>query len=228
MKLIEGVVEVLSFKEIPEDRFGNTVRQSIKIGEEWIGMGTGKKAEINVKQGAGWVSLEKGDKIALVVDETEGSNGTVYLNGQKKTIKVLSKGNGSASGTGKSDAGARGSQTSSAKPSQSSSTGTASGGTDWARKDAGAAASASIDKALRYIELRQGEVKTDYGTVLSIARDFQQMVRTLADEILAGPAKPAPAPEPEKPVVAKPKAASSRKQPEPEPEFEDDPDLPFN
>lgn len=221
MKLIEGVVERVNFKDIDEDQWGNTCRASIKIGDDWIGLGTAKKHEINLKEGAGWYKLKEGDKIAIVAEESE-YNGKVYLNGQRKTIKVLSKG-----ATGSSQTAAK-SSSSVTKTGQSTSQPSSAhgGGTDWARKDAGAAASASIDKALAFFALAK-EVPHN-NDILDKAREFQQMVRTLADEILAGPAKveeAKPAVEPEKP-----KAPSSRKQPpkpaEPEDDFDQD-EIPF-
>jgi hypothetical protein len=185
VELIQGVIEKILWKDAgTPDQFGNTHRLSIKVGDSWIGFGK-KKAnsrgefKVSIKKGAGWEDVCEGDEIALVTTESNG-----YLNGKTNDIKIVKKGNASSSGgpaptSSKSDS-SRGAPV--AKPAP------ASNGVDWAAKDAGAAASASIDKALKYIELRKGEVKTDYATVLSIARDMQGLVKTLAAEILNPPA----------------------------------------
>ena len=169
MDLIKGVVSAISAKEIPEDRFGNTYRLSIKVGDDWIGLGSGKKPDIGVKEGDSWHTLSKGDEVALVVEENNG-----YLNGQKKTLKVTKKGSGSVSSSSKSDS-SRGAVA--AKPAPANS------GVDWAAKDAGAAASASIDKAIAYFALN-GPRSVTNDDILSKAREMQGLVKTLANEIM--------------------------------------------
>lgn len=185
MKLIEGVVEAISAKDLPngEDQWGNTCRVNIKVGEDWIGLGTSKKPEVNIKEGAGWHKLAKGDTIAVVVEE----NGQ-WLNAKKSDIKVKSKGSGISNGSpSRSAAGSSAGRTSSG-----GSTGNTSGGTDWARKDAGAAASASVDKAIAYLTAvgfpegshPEGDLDRNLRVILNVAREMQGIVKTLAEEIL--------------------------------------------
>jgi len=217
MKLIEGVVEAISAKDLPEeDQWGNTHRISLKIGEDWVGLGSAKKPNVSIKEGQGWYEVKKGDQVAVVAQE----NGN-FLNAKRGDVKLVKKGSGTQSQSGTSS---RGSQSSSGKTSASTSV---SAGVDWAAKDAGAAASASIDKALRYIALRSGDVKNDYASILSIARDFQSMVKTLAAEIQGKPAaEPEKEEAPAKLTNGLVKKPSKPKPVEPEEEFEDD-ELPF-
>lgn len=172
MKLIEGVVESISAKDLPngEDQWGNTCRLSIKVGEDWIGIGTAKKPEVNIKEGAGWHKLAKGDTIAVVVEE----NGQ-WLNAKRGDIKVKAKGNGGAS-PARTSGGSAATRTAP----------TANASVDWARKDAGAAASASIDKALAFYQLCPSHFGSNLTNdlILSKAREMQGLVKTLAEEIL--------------------------------------------
>lgn len=221
MKLIEGVVEAISAKDLPngEDQWGNTCRLSIKVGEDWIGIGTAKKPEVNIKEGAGWHKLSKGDTIAVVVEE----NGQ-WLNAKKSDIKIKGKGNSPATGGASPARTSGGSAATRTAP-------TASAPVDWARKDAGAAASASIDKALLYFSFTgfpDGVEQKD--TILNKAREFQKMVKTLAEEIINGDKAPVTeekeAPKPLTNGLSKSRG-SKPKPVEPEPaEFVDD-DLPF-
>lgn len=145
MELIQGVVEKILFKDLgEEDQWGNTHRLSIKVGDHWIGFGKKKPnargdLKVAIKKGAGWEDVEEGDEIGIVATESNG-----YLNGKTGDIKMVKK--ASASGTG------RPSDSSSPRQATASNAGqnkqNAGGGVDWARKDAGAAASASVDKAI--------------------------------------------------------------------------------
>jgi hypothetical protein len=72
--------------------------------------------------------------------------------------------------------------------------------TDWAKKDAGAAASSSVDKAIRILiatgEITQaGDEGYNLAQIKRLASDMQRIVTELRDEFLDGPpaAKPAPA-----------------------------------
>jgi hypothetical protein len=216
MKLIEGVVEAISAKDLPEeDQWGNTHRISLKIGEDWVGLGSAKKPNVSIKEGQGWYEVKKGDQVAVVAQE----NGN-FLNAKRGDVKLVKKGGGSGAASSQTT------KTVTSSASSKTSESRAGVGVDWAAKDAGAAASASIDKALRYIALRNGDVKNDYASILSIARDFQSMVKTLAAEIQGKPAaEPEKEDAPAKLTNGLVKKPSKPKPVEPEEEFEDDTDL---
>lgn len=230
MKLIEGVVEAISAKELPngEDQWGNTCRVNIKVGEDWIGLGTSKKPEVNIKEGAGWHKLAKGDTIAVVVEE----NGQ-WLNAKKSDIKIKGKGNSPTTGGASQARTSGGSAASRTGP-------TASAPVDWARKDAGAAASASIDKALVYLSATNqfgSKASENFDLIYEVAREMQGLVKTLAAEILNPPqalgdsdgGKPEGSPGPKPPLTnGLSKARGGKPKPvEPDPEDFNDDDIPF-
>jgi hypothetical protein len=149
MNLIQGIVEKVYFKDLGgEDDWGNTHRLSILIGETWVSFGKKKanargELKVAIKKGAGWEDVTEGDEVAILATATASDDGRTFLNGKTSDIKMVQKGSGATSGSPKSGGGSRGSQTSSAKPSRGNSS-----GTDWVAKDAGGAASASVDKAI--------------------------------------------------------------------------------
>ena len=112
-EIVEGYVEIVVAKELPEpDRYGNNYRLSVKMDNgQFYGLGTGKRDSINVKDGAGWHQLAKGDKIEFVAESRE-SNGRTFWNASKKTLTLKEKGNGgngSTASRGSSSGSTRGS-----------------------------------------------------------------------------------------------------------------------
>lgn len=84
-----GTIEVISIKPLNEpDRFGNTFRASLKVGEDWISWGGIKKEAINVKDGGSWTELQKGMNIEFMYDE----NGS-FKNIKKQSLSILDKSN---------------------------------------------------------------------------------------------------------------------------------------
>ena len=81
MPALSGTIEVVSIKPLNQpDRFGNTFRASLKVGEDWISWGGVKKEAIDVKDGSGWTQLAKGMQVEFMYD----------LNGDFKNIKKAS------------------------------------------------------------------------------------------------------------------------------------------
>lgn len=79
-----GVVEAVSVKEMPSaDKFGNTHRANIKVGEDWYSYGTLKKPEINIKDGDSWKKLQKGFEVEFMYAQ----NGD-FRNIQKKSFSI--------------------------------------------------------------------------------------------------------------------------------------------
>lgn len=63
----QGQVEAISAKVMPEpDKFGNTHRYSVKIGEDWYSFGQGKRDTISLKDGSNWVELTKGTTVEFM------------------------------------------------------------------------------------------------------------------------------------------------------------------
>jgi hypothetical protein len=242
MPFLSGVVEKVFSKEKPEpDQFGNGFRHAMRIeGHDfWIGLGDGKKAEVTVKDGKSFRALTEGSKVEFLYTERAGNNGNVFRDAKKTGIKVLEWGEGSnqasqhappSRGQAASAAAAPASKPASASAARTGASG-GSGGTDWVRKDAGAAASASIDKAIRYLTatgLLDGMV-ADYDDILKVAREMNRLTTTLLEEILNGGIKvetPAPVAQVETPPT--PKAAAKKAAPAPVKTWEEeDSEVPF-
>ena len=140
-------------------------------------MGSLKKPSFDVQDDDGkWKALGEGSEVLIKYEQ----NGD-WRNSNRSKMTVLEF--------------VEGDSTPKAVSASTSSSGSSSGGTDWARKDAGAAASASIDKAIAFLSEVGGEWGED--DILPVARRMQKMVKTLADEILSegkAPAEPKPEP----------------------------------
>lgn len=88
MPHLEATIEAVSVKELAEpDRFKNTHRRSIKIGEDWYSCGSGKSDKFNVKTDNGWEEVGKGDKVEFMYRV----NGD-FKNVDMKTLTILAKG----------------------------------------------------------------------------------------------------------------------------------------
>ena len=103
---VEGVVDQISFKEIANgsDKFGNTHRAGVRIGDDWVNninikVKDGNDPEIRFNAGTqgspNWQTLLVGDKVKLVVSPNE-YNGKIYYNGAVSKIKLIQKGEGVA------------------------------------------------------------------------------------------------------------------------------------
>lgn len=87
MPACSGIIEAISVKEMPQpDRFGNTHRANLKIGEDWFSYGTIKKPVINIKDGANWVELQKGMGVEFMFDK----NGD-FSNVKKQSFTITNK-----------------------------------------------------------------------------------------------------------------------------------------
>lgn len=88
MPFIEGTVEFVSVKELPQaDQYGNTHRSSIKIGDDWFSTGSVKKPELTVKHNGGWEAVTKGAKVEFRY--TENGN---FKNVKRADIAILEMG----------------------------------------------------------------------------------------------------------------------------------------
>ena len=175
----QGKIEQIFIKALPTpDKYENTHRASIKLDDgEWYQMGSLKKPSFDVQDDDGkWKALGEGSEVLIKYEQ----NGD-WRNSNRSKMTVLEF--------------VEGDSTPKTGSASTSSSGSSSGGTDWARKDAGAAASASIDKAIAFLSEVGGEWGED--DILPVARRMQKMVKTLADEILSegkAPAEPKPEP----------------------------------
>jgi hypothetical protein len=87
MPACSGIIEAISVKELPQpDRFGNTHRANLKIGEDWFSYGAIKKPVINIKDGANWVELQKGMEVEFMYDQ----NGD-FKNVKKQSFTITNK-----------------------------------------------------------------------------------------------------------------------------------------
>lgn len=89
MPALSGIIEAVSIKPLNQpDRFGNTFRASLKVGEDWISWGGVKKEAINVKDGGDWVQLSKGMQVEFMYDQ----NGS-FKNIKKASLSITDKSN---------------------------------------------------------------------------------------------------------------------------------------
>lgn len=100
--IVKGVVEAIKIDEIQNDRYGNTHRASIKVGDTWVGMinlrtkeGFEPSVRINTGNRASpnWQQLDQGDEVRVVVKENE-YNGRIYYNSGVSKITLVKKGEG--------------------------------------------------------------------------------------------------------------------------------------
>lgn len=78
MPSINAQVEAISIKEMPSpDKYGNSHRANIKVGEDWFSYGALKKPQIDIKSGGEWHELQKGMEVEFMYD----------VNGDFKNIK---------------------------------------------------------------------------------------------------------------------------------------------
>lgn len=107
--LAEGVVEQISFKEIAggADRFGNTHRAGVKVGDDWInninikvkdGFDPQVRFNTGTRDNPEYQTLEVGDKVKITVEPSE-YNGKTYYNSGVSKIRLVKKGSGVATKT---------------------------------------------------------------------------------------------------------------------------------
>ena len=94
MPALSGIIEAVSIKPLNQaDRFGNTFRASLKVGEDWIGWGGTKKEAINIKDGSGWTQLAKGMQVEFMYDLSKCGN---FKNIKKASLAITDKSNAQA------------------------------------------------------------------------------------------------------------------------------------
>ena len=94
MKVIQGKIEKILNKDLDqEDKFGNKTRLSVKVGEDWIGMGNKKVAGLSIQKGKEWIELFEGDEVVITAEE----NGK-YLNAKTSDCKLVKRGEGKPQG----------------------------------------------------------------------------------------------------------------------------------
>lgn len=102
MTMAVGIVQQISFKEIENDRFGNTHRAGIRVDDDWVNnvslkVKEGRLPEIRFNAGnrnnPDWQTLEVGDSVKIVVNPSTYNNKTYYNSGVSK-IKLVKKGEG--------------------------------------------------------------------------------------------------------------------------------------
>ena len=102
MTMAVGVVQQISFKEIENDRYGNTHRAGIRVDDDWVNnvslkVKEGREPEIRFNAGnrnsPDWQTLEVGDSVKIVVTPSNYNNKTYYNSGVSK-IKLVKKGEG--------------------------------------------------------------------------------------------------------------------------------------
>lgn len=102
MTLVEGVIEQLSVKELTNDKFDNTHKFGIRIGDDWVNnvnvkTKEGMQPQIRINTGSKvspkWESVDVGDTVRIIVTPSE-YNGKTYYNSATSKIKLLEKGQG--------------------------------------------------------------------------------------------------------------------------------------
>jgi hypothetical protein len=102
MTLVEGVIEQLSVKELANDKFDNTHKFGIRIGDDWVNnvnvkTKEGIQPQIRINTGSKvspkWESVDVGDTVRIIVTPSE-YNGKTYYNSATSKIKLLEKGQG--------------------------------------------------------------------------------------------------------------------------------------
>ena len=193
MKKVQGIVERALAKELDKPRdftykgktITNTHRYAIKLegDERWFSLGEGENPTLGFKDDDGeWQPLGPGSEVVIKYEENQSASGTTYYNSKRSLVTVIDLVPGEDNPKSKAPPAKQSASAPSARASSANS------GTDWARKDAGAAASASVDKAIAYLSVSEGFTSTnaDYTLILDTARAMQDVVCTLADEILSG------------------------------------------
>ena len=83
-KLIQGKIEKIVSKPIPADKYENVFRLSVKVGEEWVGLGGVKKEGLSIQKGKEWINLKEGDEVVITAEE----NGD-FLNAKRSDVKLI-------------------------------------------------------------------------------------------------------------------------------------------
>lgn len=83
-KLVQGKIEKIVSKPIPADKFDNVFRLSVKVGEDWVGLGSVKKEGLQINKGKEWIDLKQGDEVVITAEE----NGD-FLNAKRSDVKLI-------------------------------------------------------------------------------------------------------------------------------------------
>lgn len=202
MPFVSGSIQQIQARALDApDQYDNTHKLALKINDTYYDFGGAKGERFSVKKGQNWVDLDVGDEVEFQYT-TRDYNGKTYFNAKRSQVTLVAKGSGKApeAPTPKPATGAA----SHAPPASVTAPRASSGGTDWARKDAGAAASASIDKAIRYFGIvgfpevnpPHGDFNRNMEAILNVARHMNRLTTTLLEEILTGPPKAVETPAP--------------------------------
>lgn len=90
-KILKAGAYRLNEEERANDKYDNTHRYSIQVGEnDYISMGKGKMDNFMVKDDdEKWQVLGKGSEVKVVYTEREGKNGKVFKNSGKSKLTVI-------------------------------------------------------------------------------------------------------------------------------------------
>ena len=101
MYIASGVVEVVKITKLETpDKFQNTHKASLKIGEDWVNVSAFKSSRDNLtyqEKDKTWVEVTKGCEVKFVVSAREW-NGKTYYEVKKSGLKVTKKAPENASG----------------------------------------------------------------------------------------------------------------------------------
>ena len=126
MHIASGVVEVVKITKLDTpDKFQNTHKASLKIGDDWVNVSAFKSNRDNLtyqEKDKTWVEVTKGCEVKFVVSAREW-NGKTYYEVKKSGLKVTKKATENASGEATSNSKPQGSATTqgSAKEAQTGS-----------------------------------------------------------------------------------------------------------
>lgn len=233
----KGVIQQIQVRELAApDQYDNVAKLALKINDLYYDFGGAKSDKFTIKQGKDWIELSEGDTVEFMHTEREYKEKT-YRDAKRSQVTLVAKGSGKAPEAPKAAPATNGAAKAASAPTART---TASGGTDWARKDAGAAASASIDKAIRYFGIvgfpevnpPHGDFNRNMEAILNVARTMNGLTTTLLEEILAGgikaEAKPESVVKAEAPKATAPKKAAAKPAPALRESWEDEEDeIPF-
>ena len=101
MYIASGIVEVVKITKLETpDKFQNTHKASLKIGDDWVNVSAFKSNRDNLtyqEKDKTWVEVTKGCEVKFVVSAREW-NGKTYYEVKKSGLKVTKKAPENASG----------------------------------------------------------------------------------------------------------------------------------
>lgn len=102
--VVSGVIEQTSCKAIENDKYNNTHKFGVRIGDDWVNNinvktpeGRDPQLSINTgtRQAPDWKRIEVGDDVRIVVNPNE-YNGKTYYNSGVSKITLVKKGSGAS------------------------------------------------------------------------------------------------------------------------------------